>query len=160
MPSYLLGMNLVLLHNPYSQWSPKSARFSLPHLSQRNSSRRGWQVSIAENVQCDQKTHCQTNKQAWCLEDFWEQWAQLCIRIAAHCLDTSSWNTLGYGLINSVRSRCIVKGEAQKSPLFWRFSGGFWFSQDCLLSRNSTRNPLNLIKSPVFTNAPCETACL
>ena len=28
-------------------------------------------------------------------------------------------------LINSVQTRCIVKGEAQKSPLFWRFSGGF-----------------------------------
>ena len=26
--------------------------------------------------------------------------------------------------INSVQTRCIVKGEAQKSPLFWRFSGG------------------------------------
>ena len=28
-------------------------------------------------------------------------------------------------LINSVQTRCIVKGEAQKSPLFWRFSGAF-----------------------------------
>ena len=27
--------------------------------------------------------------------------------------------------VNSVQTRCIVKGEAQKSPLFWRFSGGF-----------------------------------
>ena len=27
--------------------------------------------------------------------------------------------------INSVQTRCIVKGEAQKSPLFWRFSRGF-----------------------------------
>ena len=27
--------------------------------------------------------------------------------------------------LNSVQTRCIVKGEAQKSPLFWRFSGGF-----------------------------------
>ena len=26
--------------------------------------------------------------------------------------------------INSVQTRCIVKGEAQKSPLFRRFSGG------------------------------------
>ena len=63
-------------------------------------------------------------------------------------------------LINSVQTRCIVKGEAQKSPLFWRFSGSFCFSQDRLFSRNSTRKPLNLIKSPIFTNAPCETACL
>ena len=55
------------------------------------------------------------------------------------------------GHFNSVQTRCIVKGEAQKSPLFWRFSGGFWFSQDRLLSRNSTRKPLNLIiKIPDF----------
>ena len=27
--------------------------------------------------------------------------------------------------INSVQARCIVKGEAQISPLFWRISGGF-----------------------------------
>ena len=26
---------------------------------------------------------------------------------------------------NNVQTRCIVKGEAQKSPLFWRFSGVF-----------------------------------
>ena len=63
-------------------------------------------------------------------------------------------------IINSVKTRCIVKGEAQKSPLFWRFSGGFLFSQDRLFSRNSTRKPLNLIKSPIFTNAPCKTTCL
>ena len=61
---------------------------------------------------------------------------------------------------NSVQTRCIVKGEAQKSLLFWRFSGGFWFSQDRLFSRNSTGKPLNLIKSPIFTNAPCKTTCL
>ena len=30
-------------------------------------------------------------------------------------------------IINSVQTRCIVKGEAQKSPLFWRFSGAFDF---------------------------------
>ena len=64
------------------------------------------------------------------------------------------------GKINSVQTRCIVKGEAQKSPLFWRFSGGLCFSQDRLFSRNSNRKPLNLIKSPIFTNAPCKTACL
>ena len=59
-----------------------------------------------------------------------------------------------------MQTRCIVKGEAQKSPLFWRFSGAFWFSQDRLFCRNSTRKPLNLIKSPIFTNAPCKNACL
>ena len=62
--------------------------------------------------------------------------------------------------INSVQNRCIVKGEAQKSPLFWRFSGGFEFSQDLLFSRNSTRQPSNLIKSPNFANTPCKSTCL
>ena len=41
------------------------------------------------------------------------------------------------GTIDSVQTRCIVKGEAQKSPLFWRFSGGFWFSQDRLFSQEN-----------------------
>ena len=62
--------------------------------------------------------------------------------------------------INSVQTRCIVKGEAQKSPLFWRFSGGLWFSQERLFSRNSTRKPLNLIKSPFFLQTPCKSTCL
>ena len=30
--------------------------------------------------------------------------------------------------LNSVQTRCIVKGEAQKSPLFWRFLGALIFS--------------------------------
>ena len=57
--------------------------------------------------------------------------------------------------LSSVQTRCVVKGEAQKSPLLWRFSGGFWFCQDRLFSRNSARKPSNLIESPIFTNAPC-----
>ena len=32
---------------------------------------------------------------------------------------------LQFAFFNSVQTRCIAKGEAQKSPLFWRFSGGF-----------------------------------
>ena len=52
------------------------------------------------------------------------------------------------------------KGEAQKSPLFWRFSGGPWFSQDRLFSRNSTRKPLHLIKSAIFTNTRGKSTCL
>ena len=73
----------------------------------------------------------------------------------SHCAGCCS------GLVSAVcKARCIVKGEAQKSPLFWRFSGGFWFSQDRLFSRNSTRKALNLIKSLIFTNAPCKSTCL
>ena len=59
-----------------------------------------------------------------------------------------------------MQTRCIVKGEAQKSPLFWRFSGSFWFSQERVFSRSSTRKPLNLIKSSIFTNTPCKHTCL
>ena len=61
---------------------------------------------------------------------------------------------------NGVQTRCIVKGEAQKSPLFWKFSGGVWFSQERLFSKSSTKKPLNLIKSPIFTNTPCKFNCL
>ena len=39
--------------------------------------------------------------------------------------------------INSLQTRCIVKGKAQKIPLFWWSSGGFWFSQDRLFSRKT-----------------------
>ena len=78
-----------------------------------------------------------------------------------HCFrlwSVSCWSRVVY--VNSVQTRCIVKGEAQKSPLFRRFSGGFWLSQDRLFSRNSTRKPLNLIKSLSFTNARCKSTCL
>ena len=53
---------------------------------------------------------------------------------------------------------CKRRGSEKSTflAIFW----GFWFSQDRLFSRNSTRHPLNLIKSPIFTNAPCKTACL
>ena len=63
------------------------------------------------------------------------------------------------GCINNVQTSCIVKGEAQKSPpaIFW---GLLIFSQEHLFSRNSTREPLNLIKSPIFTNTPCKSTCL
>ena len=63
-------------------------------------------------------------------------------------------------LINSVQTSCIVKGEAQKSPLFWRFSGSFWFSQERLFSWNSTRKPFKFNKIPDFTNTPCKPTCL
>ena len=60
---------------------------------------------------------------------------------------------------NSVQTRCIVKGETQKSPPFWRFSGGFDFLR-IACSWNSTRKSLNLVKSPIFTNTPCKSTCL
>ena len=54
----------------------------------------------------------------------------------------------------------LYKARLRQFHFFWRFSGGFWFSQDHLFSRNSTRKPLNLIKSPIFTNTPCKSTCL
>ena len=59
-----------------------------------------------------------------------------------------------------MQTRCTVKGEAQKSPLYWQFSGGFWFSEERLFSKNSRRKPLNLINSPIFTNTPCKSSFL
>ena len=59
-----------------------------------------------------------------------------------------------------MQTRCIVKGEAQKSPLFWRFSGGFDFLRIACSLRIPQKKPLNLIKSPIFASAPCKTACL
>ena len=66
------------------------------------------------------------------------------------------------GNFNSVQTRCIVKGEAQKSPLFWRFSGGFLiFSGSLVLYKFHKKTfKLNKKKSSIFTNAPCKTACL
>ena len=63
-----------------------------------------------------------------------------------------SWKIAKTWRLNNVQTGCIVKGEPQKSPLFWRFSGSFWFSQDRLFSRNSTRKPFKFnIQSPIFT---------
>ena len=58
--------------------------------------------------------------------------------------------------INSVaKLGGIVKGEAQKSPLFLAiFWGLFDFLRIAWFSRNSTRKPLNLIKIPRFLQAP------
>ena len=37
---------------------------------------------------------------------------------------------------------------------------GFLFTQEHLFSRNSTRKPLNLKRSPIFANTPCKSTCL
>ena len=42
--------------------------------------------------------------------------------------------------INSVQTRCIVKGEAQKGPRFWRFSGGFDFRRSACSVRIPQEN--------------------
>ena len=53
-----------------------------------------------------------------------------------------------------------IKGEALKSSLFWRFSGGVWFSEERLLSQNSAKSPWNSFGPPIFTNNPCRSTCL
>ena len=55
---------------------------------------------------------------------------------------------------NNVQTRCIAKGEAQRSPHFRRFSEGFWFSQERLFSRNPTRKPLSLQNVTEFCKHP------
>ena len=54
----------------------------------------------------------------------------------------------------SAQTGCIVNGEAQKSPLFWRFSGGFWLSQERLFSRSASTysKTLNLMRTPILFN--------
>ena len=57
-------------------------------------------------------------------------------------------------VVNSAQAGCIVKAEAQKSPLFWRFSVLFLFFEDRLLSRNFTRQPLACPSFPCFFWSP------
>ena len=66
-------------------------------------------------------------------------------------LSETSTKLIWKHFLNSVQTRCIVKGEVQKSPLFWRFSGVFWRPEQCLLSKNFTRNPLNWKKINIQT---------
>ena len=62
--------------------------------------------------------------------------------------------------VNSVQTRCSVKGETQKSPLFWRFSGVFDFLRiACSLGIPQENLKFN-IKSPIFTNTPCKSTCI
>ena len=51
-----------------------------------------------------------------------------------------------------------MKGEAQKSSLIWRFV--FDFLRSACSIGFQLENPLNLIKSPIFTNTPCKFTCL
>ena len=62
--------------------------------------------------------------------------------------------------INNMQTECIAQGEVRKSPLFWRFSGGGWFSQELLFFWNSTRKSLNWTKSPILRKTACKSACL
>ena len=55
-----------------------------------------------------------------------------------------------------MQTRCVVKGEAQKSPLFWRSSGVF----DCLKSACSLGirlKPVNLINHQYLGQESCRT---
>ena len=60
-------------------------------------------------------------------------------------------------VFNSVEIVCIVKGEAQKSPLLWRFSRGGWFSQGLEIP---IQDPLKLIQPPMFACTLYKSICL
>ena len=60
-----------------------------------------------------------------------------------------------FARIDSRALRC----ESPMPLSFWWFSRGFWCSQERLFFRNHTRKPLNLMKSPIFTNTPCKSTC-
>ena len=84
--------------------------------------------------------------------------SQLCVAFASvHCV--LPFLIIRPSYINSVQTRRIVKGEAQKSPLFWRISGSFRFSQDRLW-QEFHKKTLKFNKSPIFTNTPCKSTCL
>ena len=51
---------------------------------------------------------------------------------------------------HDVQTRSIVKGEAQKSPLFWRFSG-FWIFSGSPVLQEFHKKTLKFKKSPIFT---------
>ena len=55
--------------------------------------------------------------------------------------------------MNSVR--CIVKGEARKNPLCWRFSGGFDFLRSACFVGIPQEN-----RSTDFYKHPCKSICL
>ena len=60
-----------------------------------------------------------------------------------------------------MQTRCIVKGEGPKSPLFWRFSGSCWFSEERLFSlRIPQESFFKLTQSLICTNIPCKSTCL
>ena len=63
----------------------------------------------------------------------------------------------------NVLTRCIVKGEAQKSPLFWRFTGVLDFLRSaCLLGFPQKKNFKFNRKADVafFTNTACKSTYL
>ena len=62
--------------------------------------------------------------------------------------------------INSVLTRCIVKPRLRKVHFSGDFLGVFDFLRIACSLGIPQENPLNLIKSPIFANAPCKTTCL
>ena len=73
------------------------------------------------------------------------------------CQENLRYNFCGF--FNSVQTRCIVKGEAQKSPLFWRFSESFDFLR-IACSLGIPKENLQIQKTLIFTNTPCKSTCL
>ena len=63
--------------------------------------------------------------------------------------------------INSVQTRCVVKRRgSEKSTFLAIFWGVFDFLRVVCSLGIPQEKPLNLIKSPIFTNTPCKSTCL
>ena len=76
----------------------------------------------------------------------------LCLPSLTHTLPTRIPPVTKKTYINSVQARCIAKGEAQKNPLFWMFSGGFLiFPRSPILTHTHT---------DTHTHTPCKSTCL
>ena len=61
------------------------------------------------------------------------------------------YNSDFWPIIDSAQTGYIVKGEAQKSPLFWRFA---------LVLQEFQYNTLKFNKPPIYTNTPSKSTCL
>ena len=65
-----------------------------------------------------------------------------------------------YVLVNSVQTRCIVKARLRKVHFSGDFPRVFDFLRIACSLGITQEKPLNLIKSPIFTNAPCKSSFL
>ena len=63
-------------------------------------------------------------------------------------------------IINSVQTRCIVKGEAQKIPLFWAIFWKFLIFSRAPVLYEFHKKTFKFNKKPIFTNTPCKPTFL
>ena len=66
----------------------------------------------------------------------------------------------GKGKANNLQTRCIVKARLRRVHFSGDFLRGFDFLRSACSLGIPQENPLNSIKSPIFTNTPCKFTCL